>query len=172
MKICYSISLCLLLSATCFAQSESGTSKIFFVKVNSGIGYSESQILWGVTDTSLLLATSVGGSIIEQSYRQIESVKIRKKGRNTTVLLSSTASGAALGALIGLATYQKPEQGTWITIDFGPRYDAATGAVLGAVIGLVAGSIISPFTYARFDVMKDEKKFAATANELRNRFLK
>ncbi len=51
-----------------------------------------------------------------------------------------TLVGIAVGAIVGLATYQKPT-GAW-SIDLGPGVAALGGGVLGAVTGFIIGGII------------------------------
>jgi hypothetical protein len=50
--------------------------------------------------------------------------------------------GAAAGAIIGLASYQRPRSGGFISLDYGPGFSAAGGAILGAVAGFAVGGIV------------------------------
>lgn len=53
-------------------------------------------------------------------------------------------AGAAGGAILGAATYQRPApcQGFCLNIDFGRSGAAEFGAALGAVVGALAGTLI------------------------------
>jgi hypothetical protein len=71
-------------------------------------------------------------------------------------------SGTATGALVGLATYRKPEPGGGWDFDFGPGFSAVGGGLLGLVAGSLVGTIIgaSSYRYVHHDfsnVPTDEK---------------
>jgi outer membrane lipoprotein SlyB len=55
-------------------------------------------------------------------------------------------TGAAAGALIGWATYEKPKHthGMW-DWDFGPGFNTSVGAILGAPVGFLLGGIIGSY---------------------------
>ncbi len=52
--------------------------------------------------------------------------------------------GAAVGAVIGYATYSRPERkpGQWIVLDFGPGLNAAAGAIVGMPVGFAVGGAV------------------------------
>ena len=57
-------------------------------------------------------------------------------------------TGTATGALIGLASYRKPEPGDgWFTLDFGPGFSAFGGGLLGLIPGALTGTIIGASSY-------------------------
>ncbi len=50
-------------------------------------------------------------------------------------------AGAALGAVIGAASYQKPTKCADWCFDFGPGFDAAAGGIVLGAIGTITGAI-------------------------------
>ena len=75
----------------------------------------------------------------------IKDVKVIKIVRKSKALIGLIAGGA-LGALLGLATYDKPvtKKDSFMAniIDFGPEYVAVGGAALGAILGVAIGAAI------------------------------
>ena len=109
----------------------------------------------GDTISSISLQSLVGDSLVishlgETNWIPVESiVEMRKVGKSKfrKGIGIGFVAGAAIGALIGLATYGKPssdgsffEEGS--TIDLGPGVNALAGGIIGGLAGFVVGGII------------------------------
>ncbi len=67
--------------------------------------------------------------------------------------LIGALAGAAIGALIGLITYSKPQG--FVLLD-GPEWDAAAGGVLGTLAGTLVGGLIHK---QKSHINKDRNRF-------------
>jgi hypothetical protein len=94
----------------------------------------------------------------EVSVDVIKTLKVAKEKRPVARgMLFGALSGAGSGALLGLASYEKPDpnSGSW-SFDFGPGFSAFGGGLLGLLAGTLTGTIIgaSSNRYIRHDFSK------------------
>jgi hypothetical protein len=104
------------------------------------------------------------------SVETINKLKIAKKRRPVLRGIAfGGLSGAAAGAIIGLATYKEPEPGNWV-LDFGPGFSAFAGGVAGFLGGMLIGGIVGADSYRYtthdLDTVAPAGKAAAMANIL------
>lgn len=117
------------------------TKKIFVLEVygkSPGSGY-----LQGMTDTSLymtVLQHPFGHPTFDKTfhYQSIDYIKMRPNGNVGKGALGGVFAGAAIGGIIGAATYKECN----CIIDFGVGLNIAAGALLGVLPGLGIGIII------------------------------
>lgn len=102
---------------------------------DSSVYISDVQIIYGNPDTRAQK---------KFVYSDISQISLRRKGSIARGYLFGTLGGAVIGAIIGLATYQKPncDPNAWFCFDFGPGVDALGGGLIGALGGGLAGGII------------------------------
>lgn len=97
------------------------------------------------------------------SYPVIAQVSLRPKGSVGRGILFGALGGAAIGALIGLVTYQEPdcELGSWVCIDFGPGFSALGGGIIGTFGGGLIGGIAGASAKKTFSIGGKKEKFDA-----------
>lgn len=91
-------------------------------------------ISFAISDTTLMKWISV------ESIVELRKVKKSKFWKGAGI---GFVAGAAVGALIGRASYEEPEPtpGDW-NLDFGPGFNTSVGGILGAPVGFLLGGII------------------------------
>lgn len=117
--------------------------------------------IYHVTDTTVTISRdfityndSISANYVRLktfNYYNINSVSSVRTGSIPLGLLV----GAATGALIGLASYQKPAPGPWV-FDFGPGASALGGAILGIPAGTLVGVLVHK---EKFSIDKDINRF-------------
>ena len=165
-KQTYIISFCFTLTTTnilwgilkksCFA---SAAIIIFLFYCESVIAQSNNWDLVfsnGDTLNNVLLNKHVGDSLSiyfneSEQWINIDSIVQLYRFKNTGFWTNTRigfASGFVGGALLGLATYEKPDQGGFgiITPDIGPGNNAIYGGLTGGIAGLIVGSIVDAIT--------------------------
>lgn len=97
------------------------------------------------------------------SYPAIAQVILKRKGNVGKGILLGTLSGAAIGAIIGLVTYQEPDcgPGTWFCLDFGPGFSALGGGIIGAFGGGLIGGIAGASAKKTFSIGGKKEKYDA-----------
>lgn len=97
---------------------------------------------------SLILRSDKDSGTVALPTAQLSRLEV-SRGRRTQKVRGAGIgflSGAVIGALVGLATYEDPSCSgeAWVCLDFGPQFDAAVGATLlggvGALVGTMMGS--------------------------------
>ena len=161
----------LLISNPCLSlcQSDTGMQKLYHCVIVQQQSQSGKQWLLAVDDTSVTLKDKFNGLPYIISYRDIEKIKIQKKGSVGTMAVIGGSIGTLMGALIGYGMYQEPTPttGSWYTMDFGPGYSAAGGAFIGLLAGTLVGAIIGAENYKSFEVNHDASTFLKVSCELK-----
>jgi hypothetical protein len=107
--------------------------------------------LSGINDSLLQLSTrrvTFSNHLVENSdyktytYAEVEKVNIRTHGSVGRGIVFGALIGGVFGAIIGLATYEKPVPNGFLTLDFGPGFSALIGAASGVITGGIIGGII------------------------------
>lgn len=151
--------LCFLLTTFYLAKSQTVTApqkierpKTFTLKLKT-----ERRIingyLSGINDSVLQLSTKrvtfsnpvhENSDHITYTYAQLEKVNIRRYGSVGRGIAFGALIGGGVGAIIGLASYKKPDPDNIFgqIFDFGPGFDAMIGGSLGAIAGAIIGGII------------------------------
>ncbi len=139
--------------------TQTGKKKVLKVSMNTDSGYIKGSV-YNVTDTTVTISRDFiaynnnnisinDGRFKLFNYYNINSVTRVRKG---SVLIGAVA-GAAIGALIGLITYSKPQG--FVLLD-GPEWDAAAGGVLGTLAGTLVGGLIHK---QKSHINKDRNRF-------------
>ena len=94
--------------------------------------------------SDIVLFASCNGKAISIPIDSIAILERFKEGHFLKGAAIGTLVGVAAGAIIGYATYQKPESkpNGFFTIDLGPDLVALSGGVIGGVSGFVVGGLI------------------------------
>ena len=100
-----------------------------------GGGYIKGELI-AVERNSLLVWEFASGTDLSVDIRDIKTIGLSRKSRAKEGALI----GGALGALIGLATYQEPKNKGWITLDLGPGINAMGGGLVGMAAGGLIGA--------------------------------
>ena len=110
----------------------------------------------GDTLNSILLNKPVGDSLSiyfneSEEWIKIDSIVQLYRFKSTGFWTNTRigfASGFVGGAILGLATYEKPDPGGFgiLVPDFGPGTSAMASGVTGGIAGLIVGSIADLFT--------------------------
>ncbi len=95
------------------------------------------------TRDSLLVRAEPAGDTATFAVAQLSRLEVSAGSRTHRLRGAALGfgSGAVLGALVGVATYTKPDCRDFC-LDFGPGFDAAAGAVFLGAVGSVAGLLI------------------------------
>ncbi|MEJ7683827.1 MAG: hypothetical protein WKG06_39395 [Segetibacter sp.] len=135
--------------------------KVLKVSMDTDSGRIKGYI-YNITDTTVTISRdfiAYNDSILTNyahlktfNYYNINNVSSVRRG---SIPISALA-GAVTGALIGLASYQKPVPNGWITFDFGPGADALAGGFLGAAAGTLVGVLVHK---QKFRIHKDINRF-------------
>jgi hypothetical protein len=152
----------LLISTFSFGQSEANKKKVYYAIVIRESGGGAKNILFNVTDSSLVLLDQKDSSIQSVSYREIEKIKIRKKGTTGVSIAVSAGIGAGTGALVGFAA--NDAAGVTYVSDAGA---AGAGMLIGSFLGAITGAIIGPFLIKVIVVNYDAETFRNSATEIR-----
>jgi len=100
-----------------------------------GGGYIKGELI-AVEKKSLLIWEFASGTDLSVNIEDVKTISLSRKSRAKEGALI----GGALGALIGLTTYQEPKNKGWITIDLGPGINAAAGGLMGMAAGGLIGA--------------------------------
>jgi len=161
------ISLCLI-TLWCLGQTDSAHHKVYFAIIEHKSGLVVKSILSHVSDSSVYLVDKTGEHSDSVSYRDIEKIKIRRRGSVGTGITIGSISGAALGAIIGGVSYQKPDpSGYWITYDTGLGASIAGGIFLGGIGGLLTGAALGAIPQKVFKVHHDYYLFSVAVPQLK-----
>jgi len=95
--------------------------------------------LIAVKTDSLLLMDSVTGDDVSINVSDIRDIKIMKKSKTLTGVVSGFFAGAAAGALAGLVVDEAIGKKDWI---WGPEDSALLGGGIGGLVGALTGGMI------------------------------
>jgi hypothetical protein len=155
--------VCIIVSFQTTAQPEKVIYRLSIVKLDGKImtGY-----LRSVSDTALILTAKPNVLTPEQqlSYSEIDVIKIRKHRAILKGWLLGTAGGAAVGAIIGRATYEEPEC-TGFCFDLGPGVQTFAGGIIGGLAGGVIGISVGSKS-KKVKLSGDKNAFTAAREEL------
>ena len=156
-------SLCCLLQFYFASEisAQTGMRKVLKVTMNTDSGRVTGYI-YNITDSTVTISRdfiayndSTSATFVPVRtfhYGNINSVSNVRRG---SIPLGALV-GAGAGALIGLASYQKPEPEGWFYFDFGPGVHALAGAILGIPVGTLVGVLVHK---KKFHINKDINRF-------------
>lgn len=164
--------LILLVSIDTFAQNNPRyTRKKFIVSVLDSASVRHDGYLQTVTDSSLVMLNTpviydagLSSNGDSYSFKTISSVSIKRKSAVGRGILIGAIGGAALGAIIGAATYKStpcPPDG-FFCLDFGAGFSALLGAGAGTFSGAMLGAMLGAVSKKTFIIggrREDFKKF-------------
>jgi hypothetical protein len=129
----------LIICMACLVINTNAQHKIFLRVYNNDQMFARGFYI-GAKDSSILLTQRK--DTIEINYRQIGLIKTRR-GTGHDILISAAITASA-GAIIGAATYQKPEPADPLSNFFNGLTDLGAGgnAVAGFFLGGIAGTLI------------------------------
>ncbi len=162
--------LFLLLISTIYpglCQTDTGKHKLYKAIIIQRQSHSPKQLLVAVNDTSVTMKGKSDQLPYTLSYRDIEKIKIQKKGSAGTLAVIGASAGALMGALIAYGLYEEPQPtpGSWYTADAGPGSHAAGGAFIGLLVGATGGAILGTVNYKSFEVNHDASTFLKVSGE-------
>jgi hypothetical protein len=156
-----------LITLGCLGQSDSAHRNVYFAVIEYQSGLVTKSILSDVSDSSVQLVDLTGKYIQSVSYKDIEKIRIRRKGSTGRGILIGAGTGALLGIIVGAVTYKPPEPSGWIpTYDPGPTATAAAVGVFGGLVGLITGAILGSIPAKAFKLNHDKLKFSESAPEI------
>lgn len=111
------------------------------VKLSTGLSL-RGKLMDDVSDSSFAFESNREVHFIP--VNSLESILRHRESRFWTGAGIGVVVGAALGGIIGYATYSKPQRkpGEWFVLDFGPGLNTAAGAIVGVPIGFAIGGTI------------------------------
>jgi len=112
-----------------FANALSAQSNVWQIKLAAATMLSNVSLQNVVGDS---LAISQFGQVRRIAVDAIIEMRQAKKSKFWKGAGIGFLTGAAAGALIGLATYEEPNAADGFTLDFGPGANALGGGILGA----------------------------------------
>ena len=161
--------LSLLLATTTFSQEQGRPKRITLkVKLMDSIQRVEYGYLAAMADSGIVMLKSP--VIFDQHlssntaslvpYQNITQITVRRKGSVGRGILIGGLSGMFLGGVIGYISYKPVNcEGTWFCMDFGPGYDAATGASIGTLAGAAIGGIIGAVAKKTWTIGGNKNRF-------------
>jgi hypothetical protein len=136
----------MMLSANLYAKERRGAK----LRITKKDGQQIRGELITVKPNSFLLLDTWGKDV-SINIADIEVIRIEKKSRADIGFLA----GGCVGALIGFATYKKPQQTGWGSFDFGPGVNALGGGIVFGLLGLGMGALAGADEIFQIEGMSD-----------------